>query len=43
MADRTSLTCTAAGFIALRMLARSTLNQTETWYAVADTFRTLVH
>lgn len=31
------------GFIALCMLARSTLNQTESWYAVADALGTLVH
>lgn len=31
------------GFVALCMLARSTLNRTEAWYAVADGLRTLVH
>jgi hypothetical protein len=31
------------GFIAVVMLARSTLNRTEAWYAVADGLRTLVH
>lgn len=31
------------GFIALVMLARSTLNRTEAWYAVADALRRLVH
>jgi hypothetical protein len=31
------------GFIALVMLARSTLNRTGAWYAVADALRTLVH
>ena len=31
------------GFIALGMLARSTLNRTEAWYAVADPLGMLVH
>lgn len=31
------------GFIALGMLARSTLNRTEAWYAVADALGMLVH
>jgi hypothetical protein len=31
------------GFIAAGMLARSTLNRTEAWYAVADGLRALVH
>ena len=31
------------GFIALVMLARSTLNRTEAWYGVTDALRTLVY
>lgn len=31
------------GFIALGMLARSVLNRTEAWYAMADGLRALVH
>lgn len=31
------------GFIVIGMVARSTLNQTAGWYAVADGLRTLVH
>jgi hypothetical protein len=31
------------GFVALVLLARSTLNRTETWYVAADALRTLVY
>ena len=31
------------GFVALVMLARSTLNRTEAWYGAADALRTMVH
>ena len=31
------------GFVAVVMLARSTLNRTDAWYAAADALRTLVH
>ena len=31
------------GFVALCMLARTTLNRTEAWYVVADGLRTLAH
>ena len=33
----------AGGFVVVGMLARSTLNRTETWYAMTDALRMLAH
>jgi hypothetical protein len=33
----------AGGFVVVGMIARSTLNRTETWYAVTDALRMLAH